>query len=180
MINTERLILRPIHSKDNQNVFAYRSDAETNKYQGWIAQSLEEMNAFILKNPNTFNTPNSWFQLVIVLQNSHTVIGDIGIHFIGENNQQCELGCTLNKEYHGNGFAQEALNGVIEHLFTTLYKHRITASIDPRNTNSITLFNRLNFRKEAHFKQSLFFKGEWVDDVIYACLKSEWGNKKEL
>ncbi|MCH2196363.1 GNAT family protein [Kordia sp.] len=34
----------------------------------------------------------------------------------------------------------------------------------------------MNFRKEAHFKQSLFIKGTWVDDVVYAVLKSEWND----
>jgi RimJ/RimL family protein N-acetyltransferase len=29
-------------------------------------------------------------------------------------------------------------------------------------------------RKEAHFVKSLWFRGEWVDDVIYALLAEEW------
>ncbi len=32
MIETELLLLRPITRNDNQQVFSYRSDAETNKY----------------------------------------------------------------------------------------------------------------------------------------------------
>ena len=31
-------------------------------------------------------------------------------------------------------------------------------------------------RKEAHFVRSLWFKGEWVDDVIFAVLASEWNS----
>ena len=63
-------------------------------------------------------------------------------------------------------------------LIFDLKKHRITASIDPRNTSSIRLIERLGFRKEAHFKQSLFFHGEWVDDLIYAMLAEEWKTKR--
>jgi RimJ/RimL family protein N-acetyltransferase len=29
-------------------------------------------------------------------------------------------------------------------------------------------------RQEAHFRKSLWFKGEWVDDVVFAVLASEW------
>jgi RimJ/RimL family protein N-acetyltransferase len=29
-------------------------------------------------------------------------------------------------------------------------------------------------RREAHLIESLWLKGEWVDDVIYAMLKREW------
>lgn len=87
---------------------------------------------------------------------------------------QAEIGCTLNKDYQGQGYATEALKGMVRFLFGTLNKHRIIASVDPRNTGSIRLIERLGFRKEAHFKESYYLRGEWVDDVIYAKLKAEW------
>jgi RimJ/RimL family protein N-acetyltransferase len=62
----------------------------------------------------------------------------------------------------------------MDYLFNTLNKHRITGSVDPKNSDSIKLLERLNFRKEAHFKESLFINGEWVDDIVYGILKSEW------
>lgn len=33
---------------------------------------------------------------------------------------------------------------------------------------------RIGLRKEAHFVKSLWFKGEWVDDLIYSMLVSQW------
>ena len=70
--------------------------------------------------------------------------------------------------------ATEALSALIDMLFDELAKHRIIASIDPRNEPSIRLMERLGFRKEAHFHRSIFMHGEWTDDVIYAMLQSEW------
>ena len=32
----------------------------------------------------------------------------------------------------------------------------------------------LCLRQEAHFHESLRFRGEWVDDVIFAMLAREW------
>ena len=55
-------------------------------------------------------------------------------------------------------------------------KHRITASVDPRNTKSIALLERINMRKEAYFKKSFWFNNEWADDIVYAILKEEWIN----
>ncbi|MBA3284939.1 MAG: GNAT family N-acetyltransferase, partial [Nitrosopumilus sp.] len=96
------------------------------------------------------------------------------IHFVGDDGFQCEIGCTLNKKYQGKGFATNAMKITIDYLFHNLNKHRISGSVDPNNSNSIRLLERLNFRKEAHFKESLFVNGEWKDDVIYGILKSEW------
>ncbi len=82
MIETEILLLRPITAKDNEQVFCYRSDYETNKYQGFVPKKLEEIDEFIAKNPLEFNQPESWFQLVIIEKQSYEITGDIGIHFI--------------------------------------------------------------------------------------------------
>lgn len=177
MIETELLLLRPITTKDNKQVFSYRSDAETNKYQGFIPKKLEEVDEFIAKNPLKFNQPESWFQLVIIEKHSYEIIGDIGIHFIGDDGFQCELGCTLNKLHQGKGYATSAMKITIDYLFNKLNKHRITGSVDPKNSDSIKLLERLNFRKEAHFKESLLINGEWVDDIMYGILKSEWNRK---
>lgn len=174
MIETEILLLRPIRTDDNEQVFSYRSDSEANKYQGFVPKRLEDIDEFIANNPSEFNQPESWFQLVIIEKFSNEIVGDLGIHFIGNDNFQCELGCTLNKKHQGKGYATNAMKATIDYLFNILNKHRITASVDPKNYDSIRLLERLNFRKEAHFKDSLLIDGKWVDDVVYALLKREW------
>lgn len=155
-------------------MFAYRSNAQANQYQAWVPKSMEEVEVFIKKQPQAFNLPHTWFQLAIVYQESERMIGDLGVHFIGSQNKQVEIGFTLDKDYQGQGYATEAVTRLIDYLFGELGKHRITASIDPKNLSSITLVERLGWRKEAHFKESLYFKGEWVDDIIYAVLHWEW------
>lgn len=32
----------------------------------------------------------------------------------------------------------------------------------------------LGFRREAHYRQNIFFKGEWGDEYLYALLRSEY------
>lgn len=172
MITTQRTTLRPIAPSDNEQVYHYRSDHITNQYQGFVPKTLEEVDAFIARNPSQFNQADTWFQLVIVHQQTNQIIGDVGVHFIGE--AQAEVGCTLDKDYHGKGFATEVLQATIGYLFQQLHKHRVITSIDPNNHASISLVERLGFRKEAHFKESFYFKGQWVDDIIYAILQREW------
>jgi RimJ/RimL family protein N-acetyltransferase len=172
MIKSQRLTLKPIALEDAGEVFAYRGDAESNKYQGWIPNTLEDVVEFINKNPVTFNVSNSWFQLAIIDNATAQLIGDVGIHFVDD--EQCEVGCTINKEYHQKGYAKEALKATIDYLFQDLNKHRITASVDPRNNASVNLMKSLGFRLEAHHIKSLFFKNEWVDDMVFAILKEEW------
>ena len=126
--------------------------------------------------PKVLDINDICFQFAIFLVCEKRLIGDMGIIFTNHDNMQAEIGCTLNKDYQGQGYATEALKGMVRFLFGTLNKHRIIASVDPRNTASIQLIERLGFRKEAHFKESYYLRGDWVDDIIYAQLKTEWGN----
>ncbi|MGE8428951.1 MAG: GNAT family N-acetyltransferase [Sphingobacterium sp.] len=173
-IDSERLLIRSIMPEDSQAIFGYRSDKETNKYQGWIPGSLAEVDAFIAKNPSTFNLPESWFQLIMTDKISKAVIGDIGVHFFGAEHLQVELGCTIKKEFQQQGYAKEGLKKVAEVLFRQYNKHRITASVAPENKASIQLLTSLGFRKEAHFVKSYFHNGQWEDDVVFAILAEEW------
>lgn len=173
-LKTKRLTLRQIKLSDQQGLFAYRSDKQTNKYQGWIPETLEEVASFLSKISKTYNNPDSWFQFAIIENSSGHLIGDLGIRFLEEGSRQAELGCTLNKNFHGKGYANEALTAVMNSLFLDLDFHRIFASIDPNNKASIKMMEKLGFRKEAHFKESLLLNGQWVDDVVFAILKKEW------
>ena len=85
-----------------------------------------------------------------------------------------EIGITLARGFQGRGFATEALRAVLGYLFSTLGKHRVFGSVDPRNAPSLALLERVGMRREAHFVESLWFKGGWADDVIYAMLRREY------
>ena len=82
----------------------------------------------------------------------------------------------MNKNFQNRGYATESIKRVIDFLFKDLKKHRIITSIDPENKNSIKLVERIGFRKEAHFVESLFINEKWVDDLIYAMIEKDWKN----
>ncbi len=176
-INTPRLILRPLIMDDKVDFFNYRSDAITNKYQGWIPKEIADAEVFINKQPKEFNIAESWFQFAIIENSTSELVGDVGVHFYDEENFQVEIGCTLRKQSQGKGYAVESLENLISSLFSEFNKHRVTTSIDPDNISSIKLVEALGFRKEAYFKQSLLIDNKWVDDIVYAVLSSEWKKK---
>ena len=176
VINTDRLLIRLLEMQDMDDFFAYRSMPEVYQYQGWKPTVNAQAEDFIIKNVSIcLNTPNTWLQLAICLKDG-TLIGDIGIHFM-EDDFQAEIGYTLSLAYQGNGYAFEAVKAVLDYLFTSLLKHRVTASVDPENMKSIMLLERIGFRKEAHFRKSYHTEDKWLDDCIYAMLKEEWISK---
>lgn len=180
VIFTQRLLLRPLRASDAEAMFRYRSDPQVDKFQGLKPKTIDDINEFInVKICKIPDVPNTWYQLGIINKTADELIGDIGIHFIGGEDLHVEIGYTLSLEYQGKGYASEAVAGVIDYLFEVLKKHRITASVDPRNIRSIALLERIGMRKEAHFIKSIWFDDEWADDIIYAVLNEEWICKKD-
>jgi len=173
-LETKRLRLRPITLDDKNEIFDYRSDIETNKYQGWIPKTIGDVETFIGKISKKINEPDTWFQFAIIEKETQKIVGDLGIHFFDSENKQVEIGCTLNKAFQNKGYATESIKKIIDYLFKELNKHRIITSIDPDNKNSIRLVERIGFRKEAHFIESLLINGKWVDDLIYALIEKDW------
>ncbi|PKN97229.1 MAG: GNAT family N-acetyltransferase [Chloroflexi bacterium HGW-Chloroflexi-4] len=173
IINTDRLFIKTLSLQDKEAFLAYRSNDTVYKFQSWNPPSLQEVEYFIHQNLMVIpNTPNTWLQLGVYLHNSQ-LIGDIGLHFL-EDGAQVEIGYTLAPEYQGQGCAFEAVNAILGYLFGQLGKHRVTASVDPDNVRSSRLLEKLGFRREGHFLQSVLIRGNWCDDVIYAMLEQEW------
>ena len=43
-----------------------------------------------------------------------------------------------------------------------------------RNAASARVLERLGMRREAHFVENEWLKGEWTDELVYAMLDREW------
>jgi RimJ/RimL family protein N-acetyltransferase len=175
LIKSDRLIMRPVNLQDSQSIFGYRSNSTVNQYQGWIPESIGDVHDFITNQISPeINIPDSWFQLAILKENTHELIGDIGIHFLKAEPFSVELGCTLDVEFQGKGYAVEALSELIRYLFEALGKHVIYAGIDPGNVKSIRLFERMGFRTNNMEAKYLAENTEYPADLVYVIRREEW------
>jgi len=171
-IKTNRVEIHPLTEMDAEDMFDYRSNEAVAKYQSFYPRTIEENNQFIIQYTQEFNIENTWFQCGVFLHNQ--LIGDIGIHFLGPDNSQCEIGYTISHKHQRMGYGKESVTAVIDYLFKALNKRRVFASLNPENMASIALLESIGFRREGLFKKSVFNHGMWEDDLIYAILEEEW------
>ena len=171
---TERLRIRPMTPADAPLVYAYRSLPEVARFQSWQPRSVEEVTQrFIVHATQPPHEPDTWYPFAIELTSNGVLVGDCAIHLLSDI-RQVELGITLAPGFQRQGYATEAVRGVLRHVFEDLGKHRAVASVDPRNTASMSLMRRVGFRLEGHLVQSVWFHGEWADDVVFGLLASEY------
>ena len=175
IIQTKRLILNSLRDEDTATVFAYRSDPVTSRYQGWKPADEAEVARFIAdQQAQPFGTLDRWCQLAIRERASGELLGDFGVHFPSTLDDPIEFGLSLRPDAQRKGFARESMEAAIDLAFNRWGYRRVVASVDPRNSASTALCRALGMRQEAHHLESYLFRGEWVDDMVFALLASEW------
>jgi len=170
-----RLTLRRFTEADVEPFLAYRNDSAVARYQSWEGCDRAEAKEFIRSHHSReAGVPGEWFQIAIALKDTNALIGDCAVKVQGPDPRQATIGVTLARQNHGQGFAIEALSCLLDGLFERLKLHRVVADTDVENIKSWTLLERLGLRREGHLRQSLWFKGRWADEYVYAILREEW------
>ena len=164
-----------MRAADLEVFMAYRNDSRISRFQGWEAITREAAVAFIKEQQSREPfLPGQWLQIPITLKPTQALIGDCALKIHLEDPRQATIGITLAHGFHGKGFAMEAAATLLNYAFEELGLHRVRADTDPQNTAAWRLLERLGMRREAHLKQSLWFKGQWADEYFYAILERQW------
>lgn len=169
-IETERLLLRRITNDDANEILELRSNPETMKYiPRPLVKNIEDALAHIAMIEEKIET-NIGINWAITLKESPRLLGIIGFYRMQPENYRAEIGYMLLPDFHGKGIIPEAVNRLNRYGFDDLNLHSIEAVIDPENFASEKVLQKCGFVKEAHFKESEFYEGRFLDKVIYSLL----------
>lgn len=166
-LETERLILRAVLPKDNLTIYNLRSDPEEMKYiPRVLCKSIAEADEMVVEMMKGIEEGNK-LNWSVCLKESEDSIGLLGFYKMYPEHFRAEIGYMLLPQYHRQGLMKEAVQAANQFGFTELKLHTIEAVIDPENIASESLLLSLGFVKEAHFKQNVFFEGQFLDSVHY-------------
>ncbi len=169
---TARLQVDALLPADAEGLFGCRADPEVARYQGWCPADLAAAREFIDAQPHS--PSHGWFQRAIRLREGGVLVGDLGVCLPEDPHDPVEFGISIAPTHQGRGYSSETARALFAFVFEQRGCHRVHASVDPRNLASMAMLRALGMRQEAHHRESLWFKGEWVDDVIFALLDHEW------
>ncbi len=174
-LHTPRLVLRRFTEADAASFFAYRNDPKIARYQSWEGIELAEAAEFVRHHQSQeAGVPGQWLQIAIALADTNALIGDCAQKDQADESRQVTIRGTLARRIQRQGFAVEALSCLLDALFERLKLHRVVADTDVENTAAWTLMEQLGLRREGHLRQSLWFKGRWADEYLYAILREDW------
>ena len=179
-IITDRLKIRNLQPTDLLEFHIYRSNPEVTKFQGFDVMTIEQAEEFInSQSEKLFGQLGEWVQYAIVNNVTEKLIGDCAIKLDQHDSRIAEIGITISHLHQKNGYAQEALLGIMNWLFNIKKIHRVVEIVDVENTASINLLKSIGFKQEGHFIENIFFKGKWGSEFQFAMLKREWDNRNQ-
>jgi RimJ/RimL family protein N-acetyltransferase len=171
---TDRLALRPFRHGDEADVLAYRSRHDVVRYMPTGPLQPDGATAFVAERLATTRIAADEDKIILAVEHDGRVVGDVLIKAGQLADRQAEIGWAFNPDFQGRGLATEAARELLVMAFGELGMHRAWAQLDPRNAASVRLCERLGMRREAYFREDIWFKGEWGDTAIYALLAAEW------
>jgi aminoglycoside 6'-N-acetyltransferase len=170
---TRRLIARRLDACDLNAFVAMRNDPEVARYQSWESFSESEGHQFLSDLSGQQLGEPGWFQFALEDRVTASFVGDCALNIQADDRRLAQIGYSVARPFWSRGYATEAVTELVDFAFRSFSLHRISASADPRNTASCRVLEKAGFRKEAHFRQNIWFKGSWADDVTYAILRSD-------
>lgn len=179
-IETSRLIIRNFTLNDWEQLKKIIIQFESSPYAAYDAQwptSDDE----IKKITEWFASGDSYF--AVCLKDNGSLIGFIALNK-SEDKNEYNLGYRFDFDYHGNGYATESCQAIIEYAFIDLNAERIVTSTALENQPSCNLLYKLGMRKISErvgsFKKDLNGKPIEFLGADFELLSDEWKSKRMI
>lgn len=173
VIETTRLILKPLVVDDSESLLAIFSDPEVMKYwntEPWVG--IQDAYDFVDDSNNSMRRQES-LVLGVYLKSTGELAGKCMLFSYDKESKRAEIGFGLGRPCWGKGYISEAGEALIQYGFTSLGLRRIEAEIDPDNHSSAQALEKLGFHQEGLLRQRWEINGIVSDSALYGRLASD-------
>ncbi len=138
-IETARLRIRCVEQKDAESTAALMTKAVSDWLASWPAPFTTEMARSRVKLARNSASQREAMPCAITLKSNGAFAGWITLTKTESDRRRGSLGYWLGTQYHGHGFAREALNALLSVGFNFLDLDIIEAGAQPENLGSFAV-----------------------------------------
>jgi [ribosomal protein S5]-alanine N-acetyltransferase len=175
IIETRRLGLRPFDIADAPALFRLASNPAVTRFTTWDAhRTVDDSLTFIRDHALPPYLEGSPGPVAIELRDSRELIGAVGGRWGTRENRCIDFGYWLGEPFWDRGFATEAAQVFLSHLFTAYPVERVQAHYIEGNTASGRVLEKIGMRFEGIRRRALYQRDRFWDLYCYAVLRDEW------
>ncbi len=166
-LETERLVLRLIVMADREAIYTLYNDEAVMQYRGTDLFAARTQADSLIRGFEEARQQKTGLRWALVFKGKEEeLLGTAGLNKIDWRHFRGEIGYELSPAHWNKGLMTEALRAITNYSFKNLGLHTLEANIAPANLASERVLQKLQFVKEAHFRENWYYKG-WWDSVIY-------------
>ncbi|MEE0379287.1 MAG: GNAT family N-acetyltransferase [Ruminococcus sp.] len=166
VIQTERLVLRPLTTNDFSAFRQFAADAELTRYMLFYPQETESETKTFLQHAE-----QAWMEqhpeaYEFAILREDTLIGTITVEYMDDT--QGMLGWILRKDAQGYGYATEAALAIVQWVKEQLPYTELFACCDARNPASARVMERIGMHcVDANGSRTYPKTGEVAQEWMY-------------
>lgn len=168
--------LRPVELSDTELIQKWHNDPKIR-----TRARIGELPVTYIKEENEIRIAKQTREeiyLMIVEKSNNRAIGFIRLNFIDTVSRNMWLRIVVgDAKARGKNYAEDALRGVLEWLFSEQNVHRVTLETYETNTRAIKFFEKLGFKQEGLMREAVYVEGEYYNIVAFGLLRQEFEKK---
>lgn len=176
MLDTERLIIKPVVAQDLEAIHALHLIPEVDRYNtAGIPKNIEETQNSLaewLAEHEREKVERYFFS--VFLRNHQMFIGMMGLKLSPAKYRSGEIWYKFLPQYWNKGYGTEAAKRLIQFGFDELNLHRIEAGCAVENIGSVRILEKVGMTLEGRKRKALPLTTGWSDNFEYAILSTDF------
>ena len=171
VLETPRLLLRPVEAKDQQKVFEGFSNPEITKHMEITYATFEATAEQMEWYANNRQNGSGYAWVATLKEEPESFLGMLSMYNVTPKHKRAEIGYWLFPQHWNKGYTAEGFEAIIGFASSQLDLHRIAAEVEPHNYGSRKVLQKLGFMQEATLRDYEIDKnGNYLDLEIWSRL----------
>lgn len=171
----ENLLLSKISINDLDFICRIETDENLWYFEEYVESDKGVIHEeYIQKIEEKVNPISYDFVVTNTTDKNKTPIGLAQLWIDSEYRKSWEIGFAILPEYGGKGYGSQAAKMLLRFAFEKLDAHKVFGMCNSNNKRSAVLMEHIGMRREAVFKEELFWQNKWVDQYYFSILEREY------
>jgi RimJ/RimL family protein N-acetyltransferase len=171
----EKVRLRPLRIEDAGQSFVSSLDSPSRQFLQLGVELPTSVKLQRTKLEKYVGCKDAAGVIVFAVENlAGDYVGGVSLHSRDEKNGLFGFGIVIERQYRGQGYAEDAVRIVLRYGFWERRYQKCNSACLHSNEASIRLHKKLGFLEEGRRRRQVFLNGECHDDVLFGMTREEF------